>query len=101
MSRREPGIPDTSDRSGPECRGAVWRFGRSDRAVGLFAPDQPSTVEPPVSAPEAGASNAPRVPEYPWRVWLLESTHTLVSRSHKRWSVWVSTPLARIGDLRS
>ena len=45
-------------------------FGRSDRAAGLFARDRPSTVEPPVSAPEAGACNAPRVPEYPWRVWL-------------------------------
>ena len=64
-SCKEADIPDPSDRSGPECHGVVWRFGRNDRAVGLFAPDQPSTVEPPVSAPEAGACNAPRVPEYP------------------------------------
>ena len=41
--------------------------GRSDRVAGLFARDQPSTVESTVSEPQAAVCKAPRVPKCPCR----------------------------------
>ena len=59
-----------------DCRRSFWRsmsrggarLAWSDRAAGLFARNLFSMVEPPGSAPEAGAFNAPRVRYYRWRM---------------------------------
>ena len=57
--RREGGLPDTSDRAGPQCREEAGGFGRSDRAEGPIGQNQSSTVEPPDSTPEAARVRYP------------------------------------------
>ena len=74
-SGREAYGPHTSDRPGPQCveasGGSISPTTRQD----FPRRKQPRMVEPAVSGSKATAFKIQRVPEYPWRVRLVESPH--------------------------